>query len=219
MNNIVRIIFYINFFVIAGIILIYSCTNPVTNPIADKPPVTHLTLYPDSIIAPGSTLKKISWWGDDTDGFVVGYYFSFDTLKPVNQWSFTTKNDSTFMLSMTGTDSTFRFYVAAVDDKGLIDPHPASNLYPVINSPPTMQFTTGTDIPDTIYPVATFSFIASDPDGNGSLKSFYWSLNDTLHYHSIPASVSLMTLTKDSGLTLNSNNALYSPGFTGELTV
>ena len=209
MDRFLRIIFYVNLFLLGGIIIFYSCTNPVSNPVADQPPVTHLTLYPDSIIAPGSTLKKISWWGDDPDGYVVGYYFTFDSALPVSQWSFTTKNDSTFFLSMTGTDSTFSFFVAAIDDKGLIDPHPASNRYPVYNSPPSMQFTTGTDIPDTIFPVATFSFSATDPDGNNTLKYFYWSLNDTLNFHRIPASITLMTLTLDSGLILNSNNSLY----------
>jgi hypothetical protein len=204
MTRLLNILLFVSIF-----IGVYSCSDPISNITENKPPDTHLTLFPDSIIAPGSTLKTINWWGDDPDGFVAGFYFSFDNTLPVNQWSYTTKYDSTFLLSMNGTDSTFRFYVAAVDDKGLIDPTPASNLFPTINSPPTMQFVSGTDIPDTIYPIATFTWTATDPDGDQTLRNFYWSLNDTLHFHKIPASSSIMTLNKDSGLVLNSNNALY----------
>jgi hypothetical protein len=191
------------------ILIVDSCNEPVINPKQDQPPQTFLTLFPDSIIAPGSTLKTIHWWGDDPDGFVVGFYFSFDSTIPVNQWTYTTKNDSTFLLTMNSTDTVFRFYVAAVDDKGLIDPTPASSLYPTINSPPSMSFVQGLDIPDTIFPVATFAFSASDPDGNNTLKKFYWSLNDTTHFKSFTVSQTVMTLTRDSGLVLNSSNVLY----------
>ena len=149
------------------------------------PPETYLSLFPDSIISPGSTLRKISWWGDSPQGFIAGYYFSFDSTKPVSQWSFTTKSDSTFLLQMNGNDTTFRFYVAAVDDKGLIDPTPASNLYPTLNSVPSMDFLGGTEIPDTVYPVTTFKWAATDPDGNATLRNFYWSLNDTNNFKSI----------------------------------
>jgi len=189
--------------------LFNSCSDPVTGNLGNMPPDTHLSLFPDSIISPGSTLRKIAWWGDDPDGFVVGFRFSFDSTKPVSDWSYTTKNDSTFILQMNGNDSTFRFYVSAVDDKGLADPTPASNLYPTINSAPSMQFNQATALPDSIFPVATVQFTATDPDGNATLRNFYWSLNDTNHFNPISGSSTVMTLTKDSGLVLNSNNSIY----------
>ncbi|MGB9696629.1 MAG: hypothetical protein ACP5P3_05170 [Ignavibacteria bacterium] len=196
-------------FVLLVTLFFFSCSDPITGVKENQPPQTYLTLFPDSIIAPGSTLKKISWWGDDPDGFVVGFYFSFDSTQPISNWTYTTNNDSTFFLPMNGTDTTFRFYVAAVDDKGLIDPTPASNLFPTINTPPTMQFVSGTDIPDTIFPVASFSYVANDPDGISTIKYFYWSLNDTLHFHKISAATTVLTLNADSGLVINSNNSLY----------
>ncbi len=201
-------IFYLLFPLIL-VALIYSCSDPISEDTGNIPPNTHLSLFPDSIIAPGSTLRKISWWGDDPDGFVVGFKFSFDSTLPVSQWSYTTKNDSTFALQMYGNDTTFRFYVAAVDDRGAIDPTPASNLYPTVNTAPSMQFLIGTEIPDTVYPVTTFKWTAEDPDGVSTLRYFYWSLNDTNNFKKIPASINTMTLTADSGLVLNNKNCLY----------
>lgn len=182
-----------------------SCSDPVNTPVQDAPPETHLTLYPDSIIAPGSTTKRISWWGDSPQGFVVGYRISLDGIN----WGFTTKQDSTFFLSIAGTDSTFKFFVAAVDNKGLIDPTPASNLYPVYNSPPTIAFNYNYAIPDTVFPVVSVIWNASDPDGNSTIKNIYYSINDTNNYKPIAGNLSQMTLTADSGLVLNANNKIF----------
>ncbi len=183
----------------------YSCKDPITGQIENQPPNTNLSIFPDSIIAPGSTLKTIRWWGDDPDGFVAGFRISFDSVN----WGYTTKNDSTFVLNITGTDSTFRFFVAAVDDKGLIDPTPATNLYPVMNSPPSVRFDAGTEIPDTTFPLATFKWTGSDPDGVSNIRYYQYSLNDTNNFRRVSGSINLLTLTKDSGLVLNSNNILY----------
>lgn len=183
----------------------YSCKDPITGQIENLPPNTNLSIFPDSIIAPGSTLKTIRWWGDDPDGFVKGFRISFDSVN----WGYTAKNDSTFVLNITGTDSTFRFFVAAVDDKGLIDPSPATNLYPVMNSPPSVRFDAGTEIPDTTFPLATFKWTGSDPDGASNIRYYQYSLNDTNNFRRISGSVNLLTLTKDSGLVLNANNILY----------
>jgi hypothetical protein len=191
------------------IISINSCTDPVSNLISNRPPDTHLTLFPDSVITPGSTLKKIAWWGDDPDGFVAGFRFTFDSTLPANQWGYTTNNDSTFLLSMSGNDTTFRFYVAAVDNDGMADPTPASNLYPTINTPPSVMFEPNTEIPDTIFPVATFKWIGTDPDGNQTIRSYYWSVNDTSHFHKVGSAITLMSLTQDSGLVVNNMNCMY----------
>ncbi len=185
--------------------IIYSCSDPISGTVQNQPPDSYLSIFPDSIIAPGSTLKTIHWWGDDPDGFVKGFRVSFDSVN----WTFTTANDSTFILSISGNDSTFRFFVAAVDDKDLIDPTPATNLFPVINTPPVVSFDGGTEIPDTTFPVATFKWTGSDPDGVETIRYYQYSLNDTDHFRRIPGTINLLTLTKDSGLVLNSNNVLY----------
>ncbi len=176
-----------------------SCSDPVSEKYQLLPPETHLSVFsmPGDTIAPGATIKKINWWGDSPNGFVTGYRISFDSLN----WGFTTKNDSTFIFTIQGSDSTFRIWVAAVDDKGRVDPTPASNLYPVINSAPTMVFDAGTDLPDTTYPVLTLKWTATDPDGNATIKNFFWSLDDTNNFRPVSGNLSIMTLTKDSGIT------------------
>lgn len=190
----------------AGIIVMtYSCSDPTSGTVDNLAPETYLSIFPDSIIAPGSTLKKINWWGDDPDGLVKGFRISFDSLN----WGFTTKNDSSFLLSINGNDSTFRFWVAAVDNQGLIDPSPASNLYPVINTPPVVTFDAGTELPDTTFPVASFKWTGSDPDGVETIRYYQYSLNDTNNFRRISGNINLLTLTKDSGLIVNSDNVLF----------
>ena len=182
-----------------------SCSELPTGVVQNQPPNTFLSLFPDSSISPQRTRIKITWWGDDPDGLITGYRFSFDSTN----WIFTTRNDSTFQLTISGNDSTFHFWVAAVDDKGLIDPTPASNRYPVYNSPPSVTFNGGTEIPETTFTVASFSWTGTDPDGDNTIKYYHWALNDTSTWHRISGTTNLLTLRLDSGLVINANNKLY----------
>ncbi len=185
--------------------LSFSCDDPISGKVENKPPQTYLSIFPDSVIAPGSTLKTIRWWGDDPDGFIAGYRVSFDSIN----WGYTTDNDSTFVLSINGSDSTFRFFVSAVDDLGLEDPTPATNLYPVVNSPPAVTFEAGTELPDTTFPVASFKWVGTDPDGDENVSAYYWSINDTLNFRRVEGNINLITLTRDSGILVNTTNVFY----------
>jgi hypothetical protein len=186
-------------------IFIISCSEVPTGSNENLPPNTFLSLFPDSTISPQKTVIKITWWGDDPDGLIKGYNISFDSLN----WSFTTQNDSTFQLAINGNDSTFRFWVAAVDDKGLADPTPATNLFPVYNSPPSVKFNTGTELPDTTFTVATFLWTGTDPDGNSTIKNYRWALNDTSDWHSLNGTASSITLRESDGLRINNTNIFY----------
>ena len=183
----------------------FSCDDPISEKVENMPPQTYLSIFPDSTIAPGSTLITIRWWGDDPDVFITGFRVSFDSV----DWGYTTNNDSTFALSINGSDSTFRFFVSAVDDQGLIDPTPASNLYPVVNSAPVVTFEAGTELPDTSFTIASFKWIGTDPDGDENIASYLWSLNDTVNFRRVPASITLLTLNSDSGIIANANNVFY----------
>jgi len=182
-----------------------SCTEVPQGVITNQPPETYLSLFPDSIISPQKTRIKITWWGDDPDGLVSAFRFSFDSLN----WTVTTKNDSNFQLVIVGNDSTFRFWVAAIDDNGNIDPTPATNLYPVINSPPSVTFNAGTEIADTTFPVASFSWTGTDPDGDNSIRYYHWAINDTASWHRIPATSTLITLRQNDGIDTAANNIFY----------
>ncbi|TVR82344.1 MAG: hypothetical protein EA412_01625 [Chitinophagaceae bacterium] len=126
----------------------------------------------------------IRWWGDDPDGYVVGYEFTFDdVVTPATDWSFTEKRDSVFILAPPPGNDTidFRFSVRAVDNEGARDPSPASVVYPVKNSPPVIQFQPAVNRPVKTFPAVRFFWEADDPDGKENLLEIevYW--NDTLN--------------------------------------
>lgn len=198
--------FYALVLLIFSFIFLNSCNDPATGPGNHLPPETYLSVFsmPGDTLAPGKTVKKISWWGDSPNGFVKGFRISFDSLN----WGYTTQNDSTFTFSLAGQDSTFKIWVASVDDKDYIDPTPASNRYPVVNSPPSIAFDQSLTLPDTIFPIATVKWTGTDPDGNNTIKSYWYSINDTLHFKPISGNLNIMTLTKDSGL-VTGNNCIY----------
>lgn len=199
-------IFSALFLFFIGFIFISSCSDPIIGNKNHLPPETYLSVFsmPGDTLAPGKTVKKISWWGDSPNGYVVGFRISFDSLN----WGYTTQNDSTFIFSLAGEDSTFRIWVASVDDQNVIDPTPASNRYPVVNSAPSMTFDPSLTLPDTIFPIATLKWIGTDPDGDYTITNYWYSLNDSLHFKPIPGTLNLMTLTKDSGL-VSGNTCIY----------
>lgn len=191
--------------VLSGMVFLQSCTELPQGTVTNSPPQTYLSLFPDSIISPHVTRIKIAWWGDDPDGLLSGFRFSFDSTN----WTTTTLNDSTFQLVIVGNDSTFRFWVAAIDDKGNIDPTPATNLYPVFNSAPSVSFNSGTSIPDTSFTVAVFAWTGTDPDGDNTISKYFWALNDTSSWNEVSATTSSLTLRQSNGIVPNSNNKLY----------
>ncbi len=92
-----------------------SCVkHAVDNPVGNQPPHTGVFLYPDSSISRQPSKIEMHWWGDDPDGFVIGYYFTWDG----KHWSFTKSNDSLFALQIGVTDTTYTFQVSAVDNGG-----------------------------------------------------------------------------------------------------
>jgi hypothetical protein len=194
-----------------GIILVVlgqGCSKRITdNPIANKPPETFLSLHPDDTLRATSSRQHLKWWGVDADGFVVGFKFSFDGVN----WSYTTQNDSIFSLKITGTDTTYRFYIVAVDDKGAVDPTAASLDYPITNTAPTVSFVMKSDVPETTFTVATFQWDGYDLDGNETIAGYFYSIDDTTNpsqWKCLPGTTNLVTLFKNDGLT-EGNHVFY----------
>lgn len=113
-----KTLYKLSYLIIAAMLLttmLASCTDDVTDvPYVNKPPKTGLFLVPDSVISKQPSKISLHWWGDDTDGLITGYYFTWDNVN----WVFTTRNDSTFSLQIGAADTTYTFKIAAVDDAG-----------------------------------------------------------------------------------------------------
>ena len=85
-----------------------------------------------------------------------------------------------------------------------VDPKGAIQLFPIVNTKPTIQFAVTADDnqilieqPETTYTAATFVFVGSDDDGNQTLKSYRIALNDTLNqanWFELQSSASTRTL-------------------------
>ena len=88
-------------------------------------------------------------------------------------------------------------------DLGLIDPTPASTLFPIRNSAPVLNWNDLSFLPDTSFPVVTIAWNASDLDGDESITNIQIALNDTNNFVSLPGSVRLVTL---RGINFNSGN-------------
>lgn len=105
------LLFIISIFLLGQIL---SCEDEIVSErYKNQPPVTGISL-PDSTVSPQQTRLLVSWWGDDSDGLVIGFYFKWND----EDWNFTTSNDSLFALKIGATDTTYKFSVSAVDGEG-----------------------------------------------------------------------------------------------------
>ena len=159
------------------IVLGLSCRKPPEEVVENIPPDTHIFVEGRTDTVPAYQI--IHWYGNDPDGYVVGYYYHWDNDTPI----FTTKNVDTFTLSVPDSDSigVHVFYVVAVDNEGAEDPTPAEVTIPVKNSPPTIEFQHGTLPPDTTLPYVTFYVETHDIDGDESVIGFYYKTDyDTM---------------------------------------
>jgi hypothetical protein len=79
-------------------------------------------------------------------------------------------------------------------DIGMIDPEPASLVFPIKNSAPVVEWTSLAFVPDTTFPVMTFQWDADDLDGVESISAINIALNDTNNFVSLPGSIRLITI-------------------------
>ena len=240
MNLIKKTKIYFLLVMMLSSLVLYSCTEEFSdNPTGNLPPDTGLFLYPDSSVTQQPSQLKVSWWGDDPDGIIIGYYIKWDGID--SNWKFTTSNDSTFSLPIGTTDTTYNFLVSAVDgegnnkydtqilqngvdygpepfvdknsngvydngeyyyDIGLIDPSPATTLFPIKNTSPVLSWNDLSFLPDSSFPVMTIKWNASDLDGDESITAIKIALNDTTNFVSLNGTVRLVTL---KGINLSSD--------------
>ena len=108
--------FYI---VIIVLLFLAGCKDsPTGNEKANIPPKAFLWIFPDNgdTLASGISKQKIHWWGEDRDGFIVGFLVGVAKNEADVVWSFKTKNDSTIAFPLLVALDTFKVFVRAVDN-------------------------------------------------------------------------------------------------------
>jgi hypothetical protein len=218
-------IFRINLFLILAIVVGFaSCKKQLIGDInANKSPETHTII--DTIIRNGNTrfpsLVKINWWGDDADGFIVAYEYTFDkTITAATQWKKLKGLDSTFsLITPAGTDTAdFIFSVRAIDNKGAVDESPARVRYPVKNSAPTITFTTGIYNPTYTFPVVRLYWQTNDLDGADNIDHLELIWNDTtLRPTSISATITSAIFEATNLTSNNTTTKIYPNNITKAL--
>ncbi|WP_372906612.1 hypothetical protein [Rhodohalobacter sp.] len=163
--------------------LFYSCDTSLDGDLNEnQPPKTSLTV--DNIqVDEESRLSSridISWWGDDPDGYIVGYEYAISDTSEGN-WTFTTQTDSTFILPISPGEETddVLFAVRAIDNEDLKDPVGASVEFPLRNTDPVTEFNSLELPPDTTYSLFSFGWSIDDPDGLQTLQRTEIAINDT----------------------------------------
>ncbi len=183
---------------------LYSCKTEITGQFHQNlPPETFLFIHTEKndTLNATTSVQKLYWDGVDQDGFVVGFYYTWKQNPDSSDWVWTTERSMTFPLKITGSDTSYVFQIKAVDNDGAVDPTPASQLIPIKNTAPKIDWLPSSRIPDTTFTVASFVWQASDLDGDSTIAYFEYALDDTTNWHRIAGYKRNVTLTQDSNLT------------------
>lgn len=147
--------------------------------------------------------QHLSWWGEDRDGEVIGYWYRWNVD---TAWTFTLDEEEIFYVPIRQEMDVFSFQVKAMDNDSIIDSTPAEIVLPIHNSTPQIEFRYRSnpllaDIPtDTsfTFPTRTFVWDIQDLDGIETITDLYYVLDDTMSDEWIrldAASYSSITLT------------------------
>ena len=91
-------------------------------PVGNLPPVTHLFLIPDSTgLDTSASVIEVYWWGEDLDGWVVGYFVQWDYFgeSALRDSIWLTVESATFYLPLDSAYDEFQITVKAVDNSAL----------------------------------------------------------------------------------------------------
>lgn len=116
-------------------------------------------------------------------------------------------------------------------DIGDVDPEPASELFPIKNSAPSIEWNSLTSLPAVSFPVMTLGWNVDDLDGLETIKSINIALNDTNSSISLSGDIRNITIRAENlnndtpimdiivngnlnseklpGIVLNDNNRIY----------
>ena len=106
--------------------IIYAINdNPDTGYVWDTLPQAFTTIT--------SSRQELHWWGEDTDGDVVGYQFKWSSD---STWTFTNLESGVFYVPIRSDLEVFSFEVKAVDNDGNEEQTPSTHTFPIKNSSP-----------------------------------------------------------------------------------
>ncbi len=179
-------------------LIYFACyDNPSDAVVGNQAPETHISLLPDSSISSQPSKLKVSWWGDDPDGLIVGFYYTWNGT----DWKFSQSNDSLFTLKIGISDTTYLFQVSAVDDggNGVFDNQVIQNNINYGPEPFTDQNGNGVHDPNEPFidiglidptpasldfpiknsaPVIAWNTLSVIPDTSFPVMSFGWNASD-----------------------------------------
>lgn len=179
-----------------------SCESEISGNLQEnKPPETTLFIQSPDTLNYTKSIQSFFWDGRDSDGFISGFYYTFAENPTAADWTWTTERSKTFPLNITGQDTIYFFQVKAVDDDQLEDPTPASQRFPVLNSPPEINWSVNSNIPDTTLTVASFAWQATDLDGEETIEFFEYALDDTNEWVRIDGQRRSVILKEADGIT------------------
>ena len=184
---------------------IVSCDDAVVDiPLENKAPVVSVFLATDSVESLNRTSSNqiLHWDGKDSDGLVVGFYYTFGNTSDISNWiflndtvpegpelinslipswRFTTARTDSFSLEILTDTITYTFSVLAVDDEDKKSDEPARLRLPIKNSKPEVFFLGEVDtasstvkIPDTTFTIASFAWGVTDLDGEDTIDKFQY---------------------------------------------
>ncbi len=206
---------------LSGLMLGGCDTGFMGTPLPNQPPETYLSVRDSSLVdkLPERLVSTVyvAWTGDDPDGYVVAYelrYYALGLSPP--GWIRTTRNDTLIVLPIEAGSQTADvvFEVRAIDNEALADPTPARTVFPIRNSPPEIRLVGFELPPDTTFPVFSFSWQVSDPDGAINLARIEVSFNDSSQFVALPPEVDFVTFVgnvdRDDPLQLETSARVYT---------
>jgi hypothetical protein len=165
--------YQILFLISVLVVTVLSCENTLKGDFNENQlPKTFLTV--DKIDREGdfrlSSQINISWWGNDPDGYIVGYEYAINDTSE-GSWTFTRRTDSTFILPITQgqIQDDVLFKIRAVDNNDARDPIGAKLVFPIVNTAPNVSINQTEIPPDTLFSIASFGWTINDPDGLANL--------------------------------------------------
>lgn len=193
-----------------GLALFTGCAKDVVRLDKNRAPRTYIVAAPldstgNAEASKASYRVHLYWRGEDDDGYIAGFLWSFDDSS-LGNFHFTTRTDSTFELlvndstALTGTPTTppgtskyHTFYIRAVDNLGKADPNLAvfnKRTFLATTKPPTIRLVgpvpkiirlkDGTFGPDTLIDTlsdgAPFEVCWAGTDSDGVVRHYKYDV-------------------------------------------